>query len=327
MKTIIKVLLILLIVVLCSRCEKENLSEVYTGNILVFSQAAHCHGWVLNNGDTEVDEYGFVWSKSEGSDIQNSKVVGYNGTNYFETTIFSLSPGNTYSLKAYAIYSKDTVYSKEREITTRQTGNFTDSRDGRTYKWVEIGNQTWMAENLSYIPYVSPYTSDTGIFVYNYKGLSVDVAKNTEEFTKYGCLYTWEISLHVCPDGWHLPGDDEWQELERSIGMTSRQISNYGEYTNIYESNLLKTTDWIYSYGKHTNATSFSALPGGYHFREYNYYNNLPSYFNGLGINANFWSSTIIEIDDFPYMKLDYYGITRYMTEENYGYSVRCIKD
>jgi len=323
MKTIIRILVILLIIVLCSHCEREKLPQVYTGKVLVFSQAAYCYGWVYSKGEADVDEYGFVWSKSDSSDIQNSKVAFDNGTNYFETAISGLTPNTTYSLKAYAAYSEGTLYSEETEITTSRAGTFTDSRDGRTYKWVEIGNQIWMAENLSYIPYVSTFTNDTGLFVYNYKGSSVDMAKKTEEFKKYGCLYTWEISLHVCPDGWHLPGDDEWQELQKTIGIPSSQVGKY-LWHGTNEDKLLKSTFWSEPYGKPNNATSFSALPAGYHHRETE---NGYIYFHGLGGSAYFGSSTKY---DYPIMiVLDSYhnGIMKTGAAESFGCSVRCIRD
>lgn len=324
MKTIIRILGTLLIIVLCSHCEREKLPQVYTGRVLVFSQAAYCYGWVYSKGEADVDEYGFVWGAGDGSDIQNSKVAFDNGTNYFETIISGLSPDKVYSLKAYAIKGESTVYSDDKEITTTRNGTFTDNRDGTAYKWVEIGNQIWMAENLSYLPYISPFANDTGIFVYNYNGSSVEMAKKTEEFQKYGCLYTWEISLHVCPDGWHLPDDDEWQELQKTIGMPSSQIGKYSWHgTN--EDNLLKSTYWSEPYGKPNNATSFSALPAGYHHRETE--NNAYFYFHGLGGSTYFGSSSIY---DFPIMiGLDSYhdGIIKTGAAESYGCSIRCVKD
>jgi len=325
MKTIIRVLVMILITVLCNSCEKSKLPQVYIGELVAFSQGAYCHAWVLSNGKTEVDEYGFAWSKSDGSDTQNSKIVFYNGTNYFETLIIGLSPNTNYLLKAYATNSAGTGSSEEEEITTSQTGTFTDTRDNKTYRWVEIGNLIWMAENLSYMPYISSFKSDSGIYVYNYKGSSVDEASRTAEFQKYGCLYSWEISLQVCPDGWHLPSQEEWYELNRSIGMTDYQISQYDD-NNKYFGNMLKSTDWP---GGNNNATLFSALPGGYHLYDYNPYSNLTSYFTGLGIAAYFWSSTMgDEVNDFPYtMNLGYYGLETFVASKNNGFSVRCVKD
>ena len=68
---------------------------------------------------------------------------------------------------------------------------FTDDRDGQTYATVEIGDKTWMAENLNYSPQGSDY-------------LQTD---------KYGILYPFNTAVTICPDGWRLPTDEEWGEL------------------------------------------------------------------------------------------------------------------
>ena len=315
MKPIIRALVILLIMVLCIRCENESLPQVHTGKLFVFSEAAYCYGWIFSNGATEVDKFGFVWSKSDEPEIQNSKIAAGNGTNYFGTTIRVLSANTTYSLKAFADYKGGILYGEEKQIATTRIGNFTDSRDGRTYKWIEIGKQIWMAENLAYLPYISPFTNDSGIFVYNYKGTSVEAAKLQHEFIKYGCLYSWDISLEACPEGWHLPDLGEWQELETYIGMTSQQISQGSEAIHAY---LLQSTDWS---NHSNNATSFSALPAGYHQpSSYDYY------FDGLGNKTYYWASTII--DDMPYiLSLDYRRVFEMVASKDNGNSVRCIKD
>jgi uncharacterized protein (TIGR02145 family) len=111
-------------------------------------------------------------------------------------------------------------------------GNFTDSRDGQVYKWVKIGKQTWMVEDLR----ATGYTDGTPILIEHedkWDELSVsdkacrsryeDIFTNTP---KYYLLYTWaaaskgEVSYSnpsgvqgICPDGWHLPSLDEWKQL------------------------------------------------------------------------------------------------------------------
>jgi PKD repeat protein len=100
-----------------------------------------------------------------------------------------------------------------------ETGIFTDSRDGQTYKWVKIGNQVWMAENLNWVP-----SNDYG----GWSGCYNNSASNCES---YGRLYTWPSAMQgagsssstpsgiqgVCPPGWHVPSHDEWTQLEQYV--------------------------------------------------------------------------------------------------------------
>jgi len=79
---------------------------------------------------------------------------------------------------------------------------FTDTRDNQKYKLVKIGNQTWMAENLNF--------SMDGAWCYDEK---------QEYCDKYGKLYTWDAAQKACPDGWRLPSDEEWKDLEVELGM------------------------------------------------------------------------------------------------------------
>ena len=93
--------------------------------------------------------------------------------------------------------------------------NYTDIRDGRVYKTVEIGTQIWFAENFAYLPEVDTLN----ISVYGYKGTSVKEAKNTDSYKKYGALYTWEKANQLAPKGWRLPTDADWIQLETATGM------------------------------------------------------------------------------------------------------------
>ena len=85
---------------------------------------------------------------------------------------------------------------EEESITLNQ---FVDERDGETYEYIEIGNQTWMTENLRY---VTPAPADYYI-------------------SNYGILYTWESANRICPAGWHLPTQDEWLQLIDYLGDNS----------------------------------------------------------------------------------------------------------
>ena len=81
-------------------------------------------------------------------------------------------------------------------------------KDGKNYKTVTIGSQTWMAENLAYLPHTTPIhtysVTEPCYYVYNY--------------AIYGVLYNWSAVLSACPAGWHLPSDSEWTILSKYLG-------------------------------------------------------------------------------------------------------------
>jgi hypothetical protein len=76
-------------------------------------------------------------------------------------------------------------------------GSFTDERDGKTYRTINIGDQVWFAENLQFIG-EDPY--------------------NNLNCTVYGQLYSWNETKDACPPGWHLPTVDEWNQLVDFLG-------------------------------------------------------------------------------------------------------------
>ena len=102
----------------------------------------------------------------------------------------------------------------------QETGTFIDSRDGKTYKTVKIGEQTWMAENLKTTKYKNGDTIlniTGGNTLDNFMTGGYHAYENDNNNIKtYGLLYNWHAvndSRGLCPQGWHVPNDDEWKIL------------------------------------------------------------------------------------------------------------------
>jgi len=147
-------------------------------------------------------------------------------------------------------------------------GTFTDSRDGRTYKTIKIGTQTWMAENLAWLPSVRPSKTSSEkenfYYVYGYEGTNVSAAKSTTNYTTYGVLYNWAGSLAACPLGWHLPNEEEWKILEKNQGMSQSKADATGWRNSGTVGGKLKeagTSHWIFPNTSATNSCGFTAHP------------------------------------------------------------------
>ena len=134
-------------------------------------------------------------------------------------------------------------------------GTLTDERDGKTYKTVVIGKQTWMAENLNY---ESRYS-------YCYE----DKAENC---AKYGRLYMWDAAMEACPSGWGLPSLEEFQALVAAVGGYP------------VAGKALKSTEGWKDGGNGTDDYGFSALPAGYMQEDSTSHN--------VGEYAQFWSTS-----------------------------------
>jgi len=303
----------MLTVILLSQCEKEivELPSVNTVITNITTISAVCVGEITSDGGGNIQGRGICWVASNNPDSWDYRTLG-SGDGSFSTTIYSFLPNTTYIVQAYAYNSKGVTYGEEKVFTTLEPvqGTFTDSRDGNTYKWIEIGNQIWMAENLN-------YHADSGCWIYD---------NNTSNAETYGRLYNWETAKHVCPDGWHLPNDDEWKDLEAYLGMNQAVADHHG-LRGSGEGNYLKeagSIHWTYHNERAINSSGFTALPSGY----YHFYQES---FNNMGYETQFWASTQSESKGnkawVRELFFDYEDIYRGTEEKSYGFSVRCVKD
>jgi len=198
--------------------------------------------------------------------------------------------------------------------TTRSSSSSsTDVCDANSYGSRKIGDQLWMTKNLNC-----------------YVAGSKCYGNNEANCTKYGRLYTWAAAMGlpsknnseywgkgddvkrkgVCPEGWHIPNNDEWETLMDFVGWDMAQL--------MAKSGWNKDEDGYGGGG--TDESKFSAMPGGYGNDEGGY--------EEAGYTGYWWTAT--ESDDE-------YATSWYISydedydwqdsEKNYLLSVRCLKD
>ena len=215
---------------------------------------------------------------------------------------------------------------------------FKDFRDGQIYPYVTIGTQTWMAKNLAYLPEVYPPNHNGGYYVYDYTGTNVTDAKSTLNYDTYGVLYSWSKAMAgaassdnnpsgvqgICPDGWHLPSDAEWKQLEMQLGMSPEDANKEGVARGTDEGDQLKEIGTLHwesgNYG--TNSSGFTALPGGCRNNDVNDFRNYKYY-------GYWWTSTKKTDSDIYVRSMGYNKSTVYRIALNgdFGFSVRCVRN
>lgn len=154
-------------------------------------------------------------------------------------------------------------------------GSITDPRDGKTYKTVWINGKEWTVDNMSFKPAGSTgalcpnnaNTCDSSGYLYDWVTATGGISSNSLPSAVQG----------VCPSGWHVPSDLEYEELKKIAGDSV--IAGY---------NLKAQTGW--GTGTGSDALGFGAKPIGYR--------DVDSSFYGTGSYAYFWSTTEIDKDE-----------------------------
>jgi len=221
---------------------------------------------------------------------------------------------------------------------------FVSDFDGNIYKTVQIGSQCWMRENMKAKHYSNGDTLVDGTGVGAYDPLDTtkywfDYDDNPDISAEYGRLYTWSAAMNgihgpnfsmiqgICPTGWHVPTDGEWQTLEIFLGMSpyaAEQINWRGtnEGGKLKESGI---SHWLYPNVAATNESGFTALPGGADGDVgFSYY---------LQFDGYWWTAT--PYSDYPPFYvildrlLDFDASSIYKGTINRGiaHSVRCLKN
>ena len=207
--------------------------------------------------------------------------------------------------------------------------------EGNHYEVVKIGDQIWMAENLktteynngTAIPLVTDNTEWENLTTPGYCWFNNDEATygNT-----YGALYNWYTveTGNLCPTGWHVPTDDEWKELEVTLGMSQSEADKDGTWSrgtnegSKLAGNAVLWTDGALESDTEFDISGFAAIPGG------SRHNN--GSFTDFGQAVYFWSATEKNGTSYAWFRAMYYDFTnvyRGNTIEQYGMYVRCVKD
>lgn len=311
----------------------ENLPFVTTSEVNnITCSSAEIGGSITLKNNSIYTESGICWSKNTNPTIEDNKMYNNGNKTPFTVLIPRLTIGTKYYARAFASNNTGTTYGDVISFSTLSYGLISDI-DGNTYKTVQIGKQTWMAENLKTTKYNDgspiPNVTDSLEWIQFTRGAYCNYRNDEKNSQLYGRLYNWYAlnSGKLAPEGWHVATDSEWQILEKYL------IENGYDYdgaatssTNSLAKALSATTIWKSSTNlgapgnnmNSNNSSYFSAIPSGERYQ---------GAFTRLGIFAFWWC---YDESNTWYRDIQYNGVFIYRSnirEKNTGSSVRCIKN
>jgi uncharacterized protein (TIGR02145 family) len=297
-----------------------------TGISEITANTAMSGGIIIYDGGASIIEKGVCWSTSPSADITDSFINSGTDTSRYQSTITGLSSGTKYYVRAYAKNSAWTVYGEEEIFITKVA-----DVEGNLYSTVTIGTQVWMAENLRTtkynnniaIPNVTNNTSWANLSNAAYCWYNNDISFKPT----LGALYSW-YTIHageLCPIGWHVPTDEEFNTLELFLGMNPDSVNLWGWRGTDQGSQMKSSFGWE-SDGNGTNSSGFTGLAGGYR-------QGANGSFNALGVLTYWWTSSDDSANGKPnvswYRRLDAPNSDVYKatTLQKGGKYIRCLKD
>jgi uncharacterized protein (TIGR02145 family) len=286
----------------------------------VAQTTASTGGNISSNGGAVVIASGVVWGTASGPTVDlTTKTTNGSASGSFTSNLSGLTANTLYYVRAYATNSAGTAYGNEFGFMTTSGGATVNDIDGNTYNTVTIGTQTWMAQNLKtnkfndgssilnlFDPMAWSYTSVAAFAWYANDA-------TTYQPSAYGALYNWfsVTSGKLCPAGWHVPTDAEWQTLSDGLG------GNFVAGGKLKETAL---AHWLTPNTGATNEVGFTALPGGLR--------DLNGTFSDIGNTGNWWSSSVFDTQSSFSVSMNS-GTPETMNvpqTKNAGLSVRCLQ-
>jgi len=202
---------------------------------------------------------------------------------------------------------------KETQSIPKLTAEACLSCGNHSCRTVEMPDgKTWMAENLNYVTADSWCYGEGGQAWDGNNYVTLTTPQIQANCDTYGRLYTWDAAKTACPNGWHLPTRDEWNNLVDSVGGWSiawKKLKS-SDYWTYYADSYIGTDDY-----------GFSALPGGYRYSD--------GYFYGAGDYGRWWTATEYSDGD-AYSRDVFYGsglVGEYDGGKSDGFSARCVQN
>lgn len=268
-------------------------------------------GNITSDGGSTVTARGICWGTAATPTTSGNKTADSAGTGSYKSLMTGLTANTTYYIRAYATNAAGTAYGQTVTFTTG-----TIDLDGNLYHTVTIGTQIWMLENLNVTHYSNgdpvPYVTDQTQWENNRTsiGYCCDYNNDSSIGAIYGKLYNWGVVTdvrNICPAGWRLPTQTDWDTLENYLGgidIAGGKMKEAG------------TVHWATPNTGGNNSSGFTALPAG--GRELG-----PS--TGLGTVAYFWMGGDLNGQGLSYDAVTVAGVG---SNEFYaGFSIRCIRN
>jgi uncharacterized protein (TIGR02145 family) len=286
-------------------------------------------GNITNDGGAAVTERGVVYATTANPTINNFKIIAGTGTGTFTATLSPLASQTTYYVRAYAINSYGTAYGSQIQFNSASANTVTDI-DGNVYPYVNVCGKDWLAANLKTSNYKNGDAITNGsVAGYNWLGNTAGAYTypNGDQANEvgHGKLYNLEAvrdGRGICPTGWHVATDADWQAAEVCQGMAAATASTNGDRccggNNFLEggsSGLEVKRSGYFFVDQATGLTEFGGFATA----------SVPQSF--------YWTATVSVLGPTfnRFRVFNYNGIPdniyRQSTDRSFIQSVRCVKD
>ena len=275
------------------RCICDSLPQVFTSPVSSFTdESVVCGGSVVAIGNL-VTSRGVCWSTSHNPTLADNHTTDGTGVGNFTSYITGMNPSTTYYIRAYATNQYGTVYGEEVSARTANVGvpcaggSTVVDYDGNIYETVQIGSQCWMKSNLRSTHFADGTSIALGNGTSSWVTPNRYIPNNDDSLVPdYGYLYNWAAVMHgstssntipsnvqgVCPNGWHVPSDAEWNLMEGTLTNTDLNVMDVrGDHAYKLSGGFQGT--WAVANGQNVpgnywaqdrNITGFTALPAGF---------------------------------------------------------------